>query len=96
MAPNVTTSRQKATTAQKQLAVMNAVAAKIRHEISSNCEDVGENFAEEARAIHYGEKDARGIYGHASPSEAASLVEEGIDAHPLPDILTPKPKNKVN
>ena len=96
MAPNVSTSRQKETTASKQMAVMNKIASKIREEISSNCEDVGDNFAAEARAMHYGEKPERGIYGKASLREAADLKDEGITAHPLPDIISPKPDKKLN
>lgn len=96
MAPAVKTARkaedQKASHAK---AAMNVVAAKIRAEIGKNCENVGRNFAEEARAIHYGEKPERGIYGSTTPTESAELKEEGISAHPLPDILVPdtdKPK----
>ena len=97
MAPKVATSRQKDTIAQKQLAMMNSVAAKIREEISTNCEDVGDKFAEEARAIHYGEKAERGIYGQATAREAEALQEEGIAALPLPDMLAPTPaKKKLN
>jgi len=76
--------------------MMNAVAATIRHEIATNCDDVGDKFADEARAIHYGEKPERGIYGRASQLEAKALREEGIAAHPLPDALAPKAKKKLN
>ncbi len=92
MAPNVSTSRRKKSTAAKQMAVMNEMASKIRDEIAANCDDVGDRFADEARAIHYGEKPERGIYGKASQTEAAELRDEGITALPLPDALTPKPK----
>lgn len=94
MAPAVRTARQTEKKAEAAKAAMTAVAAKIRDEIASNCEDVGSNFAEEARAIHYGEKPERGIYGAATPRESAELAEEGIVAHPLPDLLVPA-KNKV-
>ena len=72
------------------------IAEKIRQEISDNCENVGDNFADEARAIHYGEKPERGIYGTASAKEAAGLVEEGVSIAPLPDVLLPKPKKTLN
>lgn len=72
------------------------LAAKLRSEISKNCEDVGDKFVDEARAIHYGEKDERPIYGQASPKQAAELNSEGIHVAPLPDILVPKPKSKLN
>lgn len=60
---------------------------KIREMVSAiraSSEDVGERFAEEARRIHYGESDPRGIVGRASRSEARELVEEGIAFAPLP------------
>ena len=59
---------------------------KMRKMISENAENVGDNFAEEARKIHYQEKPARGIYGQASFEDAKSLLEEGIDVMPLPDL----------
>jgi len=96
MAPAVKTARKAAAQKETQAkAAMTAVAAKIREEIGKNCENVGSDFAEEARAIHYGEKPERGIYGSTTPKESAELKEEGIAAHPLPDILVPdtdKPK----
>lgn len=99
MAPNVSTSRKKEAIANKQhqaMQMMNKAAAKIRKEIEENCDYVGQNFADEARAIHYGEKPERAIYGEASPSEAAGLHDEGVEIAPLPDILSPKSKPKTN
>ena len=98
MAPAVKTARKTAAQKEKQAAMaMNAVAAKIRQEIDKNCENVGSDFAEEVRAIHYGEKPERGIYGSATPRETAELNEEGIAVHPLPDILVPDAdKTKLN
>jgi hypothetical protein len=58
--------------------------ARLRGLIEANCEDVGSRFAEEARRIHFGEKEARGIYGEASGEEAAALREDGIDYQVLP------------
>ena len=49
-----------------------------------NTEDVGERFAEEARRIHYGEAEERGIRGQATPDEAQSLRDEGIEVFTLP------------
>lgn len=57
---------------------------KMRHEIEMHCDYVGNDFAEEARKIHYGETDARGIYGEATIDEAQELVEEGIEVAALP------------
>lgn len=88
MAPAVTTARQKEGTqalavsaAQKQ--AMSKLKEAIQ-EIRASSEDVGEKFPEEARKIHYGEAEARGIIGQASPVEVKSLMEEGIEIAPLP------------
>jgi hypothetical protein len=59
---------------------------KVRAEIEKNCEHVGPKFAEEARKIHYGESDKRGIYGETSDEEAEALAEEGIEFGRLPWI----------
>ncbi len=53
---------------------------EVQNAIVNNCEDVGNGFAEEARKIHYGETEERGIYGQASSEEAEALAEEGIEA----------------
>lgn len=60
----------------------------VRHAIA-NTDDVGERFAEEARRIHYGEADVRGIRGVASAEERHALHEEGIEvlALPIPPAL---------
>ena len=99
MSPNVSTSRKKEKIASPQnaaMAMMNKAASKIRKEIEDKCDYVADNFADEARAMHYGEKPERAIYGEATPSEAADLKEEGVGIAPLPEILAPKPSKKVN
>jgi hypothetical protein len=53
-------------------------------------EDVGERFPEEARRIHYGEVEQRGIRGRASKQEADALRDEGIEVAPIPLPLLPK------
>lgn len=57
--------------------------------ILANTEDVGERFAEEARRIHYGETEHRGIRGQASRSETEALADEGIEVMhlALPELL---------
>jgi len=47
-------------------------------EVMTKTEDVGERFAEEARRMHYGETEERGIRGQASAEQAESLREEGV------------------
>jgi len=58
--------------------------AELRQKVESECDYVGERFAEEARRIHYGETDQRGIYGEASDEQAKALDEEGIEVKKIP------------
>jgi hypothetical protein len=55
----------------------------VRH-VMANTEDVGTRFAEEARKIHYGEREERNIRGQATRKETEALLDEGIDVMPLP------------
>jgi hypothetical protein len=59
---------------------------KVREQVEKNCEHVGDKFADEARKIHYGESDKRGIYGETSDEEAEALADEGIEFGRLPWI----------
>jgi hypothetical protein len=52
--------------------------------VLDSTDDVGERFPEEARRIHYGEIEARGIRGQASPDERRALLDEGIEIMSLP------------
>ncbi|MBC8339052.1 MAG: DUF1178 family protein [Rhodospirillales bacterium] len=56
----------------------------LRQDVEDNCDYVGDEFAEEARRIHYGETEEHGIYGEASDEEAKELDEEGVDFFRLP------------
>ena len=53
---------------------------------------VGESFAEDARAMHYGEQDVENIHGQATLEEAKELLEEGIEVAPLPFPVAPPGK----
>jgi hypothetical protein len=57
---------------------------ELREHLVKNAENVGQQFPEEARKMHYGEKEHRSIYGTASPDDAKALHEEGIEFAPLP------------
>lgn len=61
-------------------------AVEMRKEVEENCDYVGDQFADEARKIHYGEADERGIYGEASDEETQKLDDEGIDVIKLPNV----------
>jgi hypothetical protein len=65
-------------------ASLQAAWLKMVRQVLAETEDVGERFAEEARRIHYGETEERGIRGQASPEETEALLEEGIGVLPLP------------
>jgi hypothetical protein len=65
---------------------LRTVFGKIRKHVEKTCDYVGDRFAEEARRMHYGEADERGIYGEASMEETAELVEEGINVMPIPGV----------
>jgi hypothetical protein len=55
---------------------------------------VGSDFADRARAMHYGEEDHALIHGQADPQEAAALIEEGVAVAPLPfPVIPPDAKN---
>ncbi len=56
----------------------------LRQKVEENCDYVGGAFAEEARKIHYGEKDPRNIYGETSDQQAEELHEEGVTFNRIP------------
>lgn len=57
---------------------------EFKKHVEENSDYVGDTFPEEARKIHYGETEARSIYGEATPEEAEELVDEGVDFHRIP------------
>jgi hypothetical protein len=63
--------------------MLQAAWLQVARQIVTQTEDVGPRFAEEARKIHYGESEQRGIRGQASREETAALLEEGIEVMPL-------------
>jgi hypothetical protein len=88
MAPNLSTARARdkiAVAAGQQAEIMRKMQ-ELSREMRANAENVGEKFAEEARRIHFGEIDPRGIYGKASRDEVSSLLEDGVSIMPLPDL----------
>ena len=68
------------------------VMNKIKKHVQDNYEYVGDKFPDEARAMHYKEKDQKDIYGETTIEEAKDLIEEGINVQPLP-VLNPKSNN---
>ena len=84
-APQAGASTEKqAVVASDPAQALQAAYLQLARRIVSETEDVGERFAEEARKIHYGETEERGIRGQASREETEALMEEGITVMPLP------------
>lgn len=84
---------------EKQLAELieiqqnaETLSNKITEYVTNNFEDVGEEFAEVSKKMHYGEEDERNIFGSATLEDALELHEEGIDVIPLPSTK----KDKLN
>jgi hypothetical protein len=66
-----------------------AAAAALQKRLLQGSEAVGARFADEARAIHLGESEARAIHGEATRAEAESLLDEGVPIAPLPFPIVP-------
>jgi hypothetical protein len=85
MAPRLGRSREASPPAMSP-AQFRAALITLRRQIESNCDYVGNRFAEEARRIHNGETDAHGIYGEATEDESRELADEGISFGRIPWI----------
>ena len=70
---------------------LRAKIKELRDHVVKNADNVGERFPNEARAMHYGDKEHRPIYGEASPEEARALIDEGVEVSPLP--MLPEDRN---
>ena len=86
MAPNVLTKNTKNQSfEEKKRKVFKNKLKQYQKFIKNNLEYVGENFAYEARSIHYNNKKKdKGIYGTATKQDLKDLKEEGIDTHTIP------------
>ncbi|MBI5938876.1 MAG: DUF1178 family protein [Caulobacterales bacterium] len=70
--------------------MMMEAMGKVRAHVEDNFDYVGDAFAREARDIHEGRSEERGIYGEASPAEVKALVEDGVPVAPLPPVAPKK------
>ena len=96
MAPSVSGTKKSAAadlSPQMRSMVMEAMS-KVRAHVEENFDYVGDSFAKEARDIHEGRSEDRGIYGEASPAEIKKLNEDGVPIAPLPPA--PPKKSDVN
>jgi hypothetical protein len=93
MAPSVagTKARGAAEADPQMRSMMMEAMRRVRSHVTDNFDYVGDGFAAEARAIHEGASEDRGIYGEASPKEVRALIEDGVQVAPLP----PEPPKKT-
>jgi hypothetical protein len=93
MAPAVAGTKKRAqdAAAAGMPAMMMEAMGRMRRHVEENFDDVGDTFAREARAIHEGKAEERGIYGQATPREVRELVEDGVPVAPMP----PEPPKKT-
>ena len=91
MAPAVAGTKQNASpdAAPQMRSMMMEAMGKVRAHVERNFDYVGDAFAREARDIHEGKSEERGIYGEATPKDVKKLVEDGVPVAPLP----PKPED---
>lgn len=97
MAPAVSGTKKRGTdsaTPAKVQAMMMEAMGQVRRHVEDNFDYVGDTFAAEARAIHEGKSEERGIYGEASATEVKALVEDGVKVAPLPPA--PPKKAQIN
>ena len=86
MAPAVAGTKRRGVTESSPQArdVMMEALGQVRRHVEDNFDYVGDSFAKEARAIHEGTSEERGIYGEATPAEVKKLVADGVPVAPLP------------
>ena len=79
MAPNVSSSNKNGNINYKFQRNIKKKIIEYQKFIKENCKYVGDNFAQEARSIHYNKKETKGIYGRVTAEEIDELNEEGIE-----------------
>ena len=84
MAPNLPSKSNKIFKKTKLEKNIKEQLLNCRKYIEKNYKNVGENFTQEARSIHYDKKTSQGIYGKATPEETTELLEEGIEIATIP------------
>ena len=86
MSPNLPVKSQKNSKKVQLEQNVKKQLLNFRRYIEKNCKNVGDNFPQEARNIHYDKKTSKGIYGKATPEETNELLEEGIEVGTIPWI----------
>ena len=95
MAPGVPSKRSRTKATPQAMSAgpdpkLETALKELREHVEKNSDYVGNKFADEARAMHLGDKPERSIYGEVKPEDAKKLHEDGVPAVPLP--FTPKQK----
>ena len=92
MAPSIPSKNYKSDLLNEKKDKVEVVLSKVRKHVEDNYDYVGDKFADEARSMHYGEKEEREIYGETTIEDAFDLIEEGVNVKPMPGV-DPKLKN---
>ena len=92
MAPNISSKKKNSNKINQKKDKVEMVLNKVRKHVENNFDYVGDKFADEARSMHYGEKEEREIYGETTLEDAVELIEEGVNVQPTPGV-NPKLKN---
>ena len=92
MAPSIPSKNYKSDPLNEKKDKVEVVLSKVRKHIEDNFDYVGDKFADEARSMHYGEKEEREIYGETTIEDAVDLIEEGVNVKPMLGV-DPKLKN---
>ena len=92
MAPSIPSKNYKSNLLNEKKDKVEVILSKARKHVEDNFDYVGDKFADEARSMHYGEKEEREIYGETTIEDAVDLIEEGVNVKPMPGV-DPKLKN---
>lgn len=92
MAPAIRASERAVKQSPEAMAAQ--MAGEIRRHIADTHDYVGDKFADEARAMYYGQAEHRPVWGEVTPDVAKDLIEEGVPAVPLPKQFTPEPPRR--
>jgi hypothetical protein len=86
MAPKVAKSQASESSEQQVMSMAQKMQLlrEFRRHVEQNSDNVGADFPEEARKMHYGEVEHRNIYGEANFTDVKELIDEGIEVTPLP------------
>jgi hypothetical protein len=84
--PRTASEKMSFSAGHPQQAQLRAALKQLRDKVTTEADYVGDQFASEARKIHFHETEPHGIYGEATRDEVAGMVEDGIEFMPLPQL----------